>query len=195
MIYMKNSLLVLIVALSFISCSNLEKGDLKKTFTVKRNDSSIIDTLIISKGRDKAEYLFKSTDSNGISVENKRTINFQGDTFLSLEGAYLDNTKYLPSPDIPKKLATGEKIYSEFEVDFNDKKEVFKGEIEIVAPTQYNVSLLQDDTWILNASSFNKNDKKLYKATYYYNERYGFVYYHYEIDNMIIDIDLIEIHE
>lgn len=193
---MKSKLVLISLCLIILSCTDQASTSIKKTFIVKRNDSSIIDTLIISKGRDKAEYLFKSTDSNGISIEKKRSINFNANTFLSLEGAYLDNTKYLPSPDIPKKLATGEKIYSEFEVDFNDKKKFFKGEIEIVAPTQYNVSLLQDDTWILNASSFNKNDDNiLYKATYYYNERYGFVYYHYEIDNMIIDIDLIEIHE
>lgn len=192
--------LLILLLFFFLSC-NAEDIFKNKIYTyiVTQTNSSQVDTLIILHKSnflsDKLETKFKySKDSSVITMqrEGDYTSSSSNISILSPIGGYLDNTEYLPYPQLDLPPQIGDSIYSEHKMPdhLSKKNQIVKGYLKVVDKKLYNNELLNDNVWVVQ--SFNLENKNN-SATYYYSQKYGFVQLNYFFGINQITIKLINI--
>lgn len=94
-------------------------------------------------------------------------------------------TEHVPNPQIKFPISIGDSIYVEQPLS-NGK--VMKGYLKVIEELEYG-SYLNEITYAWKIEAYNLNDDK-YSATYYYNEKKGFVYLKYELNDKEIEMSL-----
>lgn len=122
------------------------------------------------------------------------------------------NTENIPNPQVKFPLKIGDSIYVEQALS-NGK--LMKGYLKVTGNIKYNEGINDHNPWKLEAElvdghlelskelnyydltdyndpwrieAYNlENDN--YSAVYYYNEKYGFVYFKYELENVLIEMN------
>lgn len=94
-------------------------------------------------------------------------------------------TEHVPNPQIKFPISIGDSIYVEQPLS-NGK--VMKGYLKVIENLEYG-SYLNEITYAWKIEAYNLNDYK-YSATYYYNEKKGFVYLKYELNDKEIEMSL-----
>ena len=92
-------------------------------------------------------------------------------------------TEHVPNPQIKFPISIGDSIYVEQPLS-NGK--VMKGYLKVIEELEYG-SYLNEITYAWKIEAYNLNDDK-YSATYYYNEKKGFVYLKYELNEKEIEM-------
>lgn len=95
------------------------------------------------------------------------------------------NTEYIPNPQVKYPLTIGDSIYVEHLLS-NGK--IMKGYLKVTEKLEYG-SYLNEITYAWNIEAYNLEDPK-YSAIYYYNERNGFVFLKYKLNEVEIEMSL-----
>lgn len=122
------------------------------------------------------------------------------------------NTEYLPNPQVKFPITNGDSIYVEQTLS-NGK--LMRGYLKVMEKIEYNEGLNNYNPWKIesqlmdgvlelnNKLDYNKNtyhnyawkiiarnlENDNYTAIYYYNEKYGFVYFNYELIDVSIEMN------
>ena len=94
-------------------------------------------------------------------------------------------TENIPNPQVKYPLTIGDSIYVEQSLS-NGK--TMKGYLKVTEELEYGRSL-KEITYAWKIEAYNLNDEK-YSAVYYYNERNGFVYLKYKLNDREIEMSL-----
>lgn len=195
---MKYLILTLLV---LMSCGeNGPHGDgMKYIYKVKYSKSEFIDTLklernsisgFISNVKWDSEIRQDKGSSTGIEVETKTS-----NSTIVLElphplGEYLNYTNLLPAPKVQFPIQVGDSIYMSHKVNYkhspHNGREI-DGYLKVIGKEYYPNVLIKDTCWVLKANRFGVTDTS---ATFYYNPKFGFVYFHYQIGIDEIEINL-----
>jgi hypothetical protein len=99
-------------------------------------------------------------------------------------------TENIPNPQVKFPITIGDSIYVEQSLS-NGK--TMKGYLKVIEELEYG-RYLNEITYAWKIEAYNLNDEK-YSAVYYYNERNGFVFFSYKLDDVGIEMknDLISV--
>ncbi len=184
---------------SLLSCSSGEiyDGSLGWKFTVKNSSIDRTDTLSLHKSDSwypKLIWSFNSFD-NGIKAdftsEKRFTNNSSVVKLPSLFGLYLEQTELVPHPEVRFPVIIGDSYKSNYKTDSQDNSIDnigVEGTLEVVGKITYLPKLLKDSSWVINAVGSSSEGK--FSSTYYFNEKYGFVYFKYFFGKDTIEIKL-----
>ncbi|MEN6510896.1 MAG: hypothetical protein ABFD00_03585 [Chloroherpetonaceae bacterium] len=186
-------------------------------FAVKVSNSNRIDTIALKivknhqLGFDEKEamwsfvgtdsLLFKNTTDTA-TIEYFRIGDFDS-SYVSLPSPriqYFKMTRALPSPiiELPvhKRYKMSVKVIEKI---INDQGEfdslAFTGKIEVVDKVFYDNPSVKDWCWVVDAvgnwakDSVGNKSSGTYKAKYYFNEKYGFVYFYYDFNTYNIKME------
>lgn len=202
---MKKSIITLIATLLLISCSEQTpyQDGVKYIYKVKYSRSEFQDRItvektevsgFISKIQMETEVRQDPGSSTGYSIEADVANSTQKVELPHPLGEYLDLTNLLPPPHIEFPVAIGDSMHTEHTVKFkhspyNGRK--IEGYLKVTDRKFVKNRLFTDSCWVLKARKYNTLDTS---ATFYYNEKYGFVELDYQIgtDNIIITLDSLE---
>ncbi len=95
------------------------------------------------------------------------------------------NTEYIPNPQVKFPLTIGDSIYVERPLS-NGK--VMKGYLKVIEELEYG-RYLNEITYAWKIEAYNLEDPK-YSAIYKYNERNGFVFLKYKLNEIEIEMNL-----
>lgn len=198
---MKKILIALIATLILFSCSEQTpySDGVKYIYKVKYSNSEFEDIItvektvvsgFVSKIMMETEVRQDPGSSTGYSIESDVANSTQKIQLPHPLGEYLDLTNLLPPPTIEFPVAIGDSIYSEHTVKFKHSPINglnVEGYVKVVGREMVKNRIVNDTCWVLKAQKYNTNDTL---ATFYYNDRYGFVELDYQIGSDYITITL-----
>lgn len=209
------SLIFIVFTVIFLlsSCNNslIYKPNREWHFIIKSSNNLNIDTMILKTYDEsfvitqrKIDYIYnKTVDSNGNYTEEIETTgvidrqgNFLTRLFIKPEiwlhpprGKYLRVTELLPFPWIKFPIKIGQS--NDWELtpkegwgDFKGK--TIKGKIEVVKRIFNDNPIINDSCWVLEGIGESEIGK--FKCKYYFNEKYGFIYFYYDLNNYQLEI-------
>lgn len=187
--------------LVLISCgeSGPHADGMKYEFEVKYSQSEFTDKLTLERNSISgfistiiwnSEIRQDKGSSTGNELETKTSNSTQSLELPQPLGEYLNYTNLLPSPKVQFPIQLGDSIYMTHKVKykhspFNGRK--VEGYLKVIGKEFYANTLVNDTCWVISANKFNTSDTS---ATYYYNKKYGFVYFRYQIGSNDIEINL-----
>lgn len=193
----------------FLSCNHslIYKPNREWHFEIKFSNSSIIDTLILKTydetwkyTQKKIEYIYnvKNDTSGGYSIHTGITgvIDRQNCLFLTSEiwihpprTGNLRVTELLPFPWIKFPIRINQT--NDWELtpkagweDFEGKK--ITGKIHVTRKILFENSAVKDSCWVLEC--IGKSEIGEFKSLYYFSEKYGFVYFFYDMNQYQIEL-------
>ncbi len=188
--------LLLLVLSVYISSSQPYFNNTDFIFTVQssvleRQDSIKLESSNQFLAGQKILWEFRIDNSNIIISEEKTCVQNNDGVFLkNPTGEYLNNTVYVPHPQVNFPLNIGDSTYVEqTELERNERKDSvsIRGYLKVVDKIKYGKNTNNNDVWKIEA--YNIDDDK-YSAIYYYNEKNGFVYLNYKLNDLEIEMDL-----
>lgn len=197
----------LILALLFVSCSEQTpyQDGVKYIYKVKYSKSEFEDIMTVEKTvvSGFASKILMETEvrqdpgsSTGYSIESNVANSTQKIQLPHALGEYLNLTNLLPPPTIEFPVTIGDSVYNEHTIVFkhspyNGLK--VEGYIKVIGREMVKNRIANDTCWVLKAQKYNTSDTS---ATFYYNDKYGFVNldYQFGVDNISITLDSLEIY-
>lgn len=106
------------------------------------------------------------------------------------ESSFLNKTVLLPPPNVKFPLMVGKTWDWDGDIDSKNKYNgaELKGKISVNEKVNYIYNSLNLDSWSISATGQSKYGN--YNYNYYYNDLHGFIYFKYQFDNKIIEINL-----
>lgn len=201
------------IMIPFSSCNNslIYKPDREWHFAIKSSNNSEIDTVTLKTydetwklTQKKIEYIYnrKKNSTGGYTQTTEMTgvIDRQGNfftrIFLSSEiwmhpprTGYLRVTELLPFPWIKFPIKIGqtnnwELTPKEGWEDFEGKKII--GKIHVTEKILFENPAIKDSCWVLEG--IGKSEIGEFKCKYYFSEKYGFVYFFYDMNKYQIEL-------
>jgi len=188
--------LFIIVALILVSCDSGNiyfNSGFGWRFTVKNSSIERTDTLSLSEGDfwyPKLKWDLK-VENGGYAVEKLFTDNSEMIKLPSPFGFYLNKIELVPHPEIHFPINTGDSYESNYKADSQDKSVDnlnVEGTLIVVGKVLFGKGLLKDSSWVINAEGNSSKGK--FTSTYYFHEKYGFVYFKYYLGKDTIEIEL-----
>jgi hypothetical protein len=191
--------LFIFLMLSLISCDSggIYNGKFALKFTVNNSSINRTDTLSLKEGDfwyPKLKWEFSSTEgiaTIGTSVEKLFTDNNEIVKISTPYGIYLNQTELVPHPEVHFPINVGDTYESNYKTDSQDNSidDVdVEGRLKVVGKIMYLPKLLKDSSWVINAEGNSSVGK--FTSTYYFHEKYGFVYFKYNLGKDTIEIEL-----
>lgn len=194
--------LYLILLILIMACSeNTEpyQENMKYVFSSKYSKSEFTDVLYLQK-REVDGFISKMTweseirqdpgSSTGMDVE----ANFSN-TRSSIElptpmGEYLNMTGLLPNPRVQFPIKMNDSISTHHKIEYKHSPyngQLVDGYLKVIGKKYFDQKSVNDSCWVIEAKKYNSTDTA---ATYYYNEKLGFVYFNYLLGTDTISIAL-----
>lgn len=183
------------------SCNNNEiyNVDNSHKYIVQSSKSIYKDTLYISVAKGivdkiKINAIMQINDKKKFSksIETLFTDNKNEIRLANPTGQYFDKTILICPPYVKFPIEKGNKYTHQWTVDgkkFNQKKDIeVRSELEVIGKVDNNAELYNDKTWEINCVS--KSEIGVYTSKYYFNEKYGFVYWEYVFEEYNIKVNL-----
>ncbi len=196
----------LILALLFVSCSEQTpyQDGVKYIYKVKYSKSEFEDIMTVEKTvvSGFASKILMETEvrqdpgsSTGYSIESNVANSTQKIQLPHALGEYLNLTNLLPPPTIEFPVTIGDSVYNEHTIDFKHSPYNglnVEGYIKVIGREMVKNRIANDTCWVLKAQKYNTSDTS---ATFYYNNKYGFVNLDYQFgtDYISITLDSLEI--
>lgn len=208
----------ILIVVSFMSCgtSHVYHPEIEWEFSLNRSDRLDTDTVYLKtfdetilNGQIKCEWILCRQDSNNmqsISVSETGIIDNSGNFFRNLflkpevwihplrsSTDYYYLTEMLPFPWIQYPISIGQIIEWELtpEAGWGDLKgRSVVGEIKVVDKIFYSNPVVNDSCWVIETIGISSIGN--FSSKYYFNEKLGFVYFHYDLNDYTIDIEVID---
>ena len=196
--------LYLLILITLTSCTSgvIYDGSIEWKFTVKNSSIDRTDTLLFYRSESWYPKKLK-WDFSFIRQKNKAKTSiesiFTEDSDLIKIGApygfYLNYTELVPHPEVRFPIKEGDLYESNHKTNTRRIKGTenvddidVEGKLEVVSKILYKQELLKDSSWVIDAEGNSSVGK--FTSTYYYHEKYGFVYFKYNLEKDTIEIDL-----
>ncbi len=203
---MKKTIITLIATLILTSCSEQTpyQDGVKYIYKVKYSNSEFEDIMTVEKtvvsGFVSKILLETEVRQDKVSSTSNSIETNVANSTLKIQlphpfGEYLDLTNLLPPPTIEFPVAIGDSIHTEHTVKFIHSPYngvAVEGYIKVMGREMVNNPIIKDSCWVLKAYRNNTTDTS---ATFYYNDKYGFIELNYQIgaDSITITLDSLEI--
>ena len=203
---MKKIFITIISTLILISCSEQTpyQDGVKYIYKVKYSKSEFEDIMTVEKTvvSGFASKIMLETEvrqdpgsSTGYSIESNVSNSTQKIQLPHPLGEYLDLTNLLPPPTIEFPVAIGDSIHTEHTVKFKHSPYngyIIEGYIKVMGREIVNNHIAKDSCWVLKVYKNSTTDTM---ATFYYNDKYGFIELDYQLgaDNITITLDSLDI--
>lgn len=200
------SLKIISILLLFVSnsySSDLFEGKVLN-YTVKNSNSVNIDSIeirhiskfFLDKLKIKFDYKINDSTFNSFIRESSYTSDSDELAIQPPIGDYLDNTEFLPHPELTLPPKIGDSIYSEHRIPKHIKSsaDIIKGYNKVVGMIDYKSEILNEMVWVIESKNILNN---LYTLKFYFSEKYGIVYFEYKLkeDNVYIELVNFESYE
>lgn len=157
---------------------------------IERQDSIKLESSNQFLAKQKILWEFRIDNGKVIINENKTCIQNSDRVFLkNPTSEYLRNTVYIPHPQVKLPLAIGDSIYVEQKELVNNEAHdsvSIRGYLKVVDKIKYGENTKDNDVWKIEAINI---DNPKYRATYYYSEKSGFVYFKYIFDDEVVEMN------
>lgn len=197
------ALFIIFIAIALFSCSEEDSPypfDVKYIYFAKYSKSEFKDKVtlqkfevdgFISKIVWDSEIRQDPGSSTGITLEANVSNARSNIEIPSPMGAYLDMTGLLPYPRVDFPIKVGDSTSSHHKIEYKHNPyngRVIDGYLKVIGTTTYNNPLVEGKCWVIEAHNYSTADTS---ATFYFNDKLGFVYYKYKMgtDSIIIALE------
>mgnify|MGYP006909085513 CR=1 FL=1 len=201
---MKISVLFILLTFVFACSKDTEpyQENMKYVFSSKYSNSEFKDKLYLQK-QDVDGFVSKILwdseirqdpgSSTGISLEARFSNTRSSIELPTPMGEYLNMTGLLPNPRVQFPIRLNDSIDSHHKIDYKHNPYnglLVDGYLKVIGRKYYDKKPVSDTCWVIEANKYSSKDTS---ATFYFNEKLGFVYFNYQLgnDSIVIALDSI----